>query len=103
MKRYGNFDSLDELLAYNMPFMKEDRKERAKRRIARGMEGEIGLDKEKDPERKSRKEQLCSLLYVMENMSSEELDNLINQYDEELKEKREKREKEAQDAEKEGK
>lgn len=96
MKRYGNFETLDELIAHNMPLMKEDRKQRAERRRARGIESEVDPDEEeKTEEQKKRSEELCALLYAMEHMSKEEVAALRRNYDEELKEKRAAREAEA--------
>ena len=96
MKRYGDFDTLDELIAYNMPLMREDRKQREERRKARGMESSVDpQDEGKSEEEKKRSEDLLALLYAMEHMSREEVSQLRKNYDEELKEIRAAREAEA--------
>lgn len=96
MKRYGNFDTLDELIAHNMPLMREDRKQREERRKARGMESSVDPeDERKSEEKKKRDEELFALLYAMEHMSREEVSQLRKNYEEELKEAKAARKAEA--------
>ena len=86
MKRYGKFNTLDELLAHNMPLMREDRKQREQRRKERGIKSSIDLEKGKTEEQKKHIEELLSLLYTMEHMSKAEVKELSKKYDEELRE-----------------
>lgn len=87
MKRYGEFDTLDELLAHNMPLMKADREQREQRRKARGIESSVDLEYEKKTEEeKKHADEMRSLLYTMEHMSKQEVADLIKKYDEEREE-----------------
>lgn len=96
MKRYGKFDTMDELIAYNMPLMREDRKQREERKRARGIECSIeSEDAGKSEEKKKRDEELFALLYAMEHMTKEEVSQLRKNYEEELKEAKAARKAEA--------
>ena len=71
MKRYGQFDTMQELIEHNKPLMKVDRQLREERRKARGIKSEINLEEEKDEKKRKHLEEMLSLLYAMENMPRE--------------------------------
>lgn len=89
MKKYGQFKTMDELIAYNMPLMKADRELREQRRKAMGIESSIDLEAEQDEAKKKNVEELLALLYAMEHMSKEEVADLRRQCEEDLRESQE--------------
>lgn len=89
MKRYGQFKTMDELIAYNMPLMREDRARREQRRKAMGIESSVDLEAEQDEEKKKNVEELLALLYAMEHMTKEEVADLRRQCEEDLREAKE--------------
>lgn len=88
MKKYGNFNTMDELIAYNMPLMRADRELRKQRKKAMGIE-DVDFEEEQDEEKKKNVEELLALLYAMEHMSKEEVAALRQQCEEDLKESKE--------------
>ena len=87
MKRYGKFNSMDELIAHNMPLMHADRELRKQRKKERGIEDcEDWEEEEQDEEKKKNVEDLLALLYAMEHMSKEELKQLRHQCEEDARE-----------------
>ena len=88
MKKYGEFNTMDELIAYNMPLMRADRELRKQRKKAMGIE-RVDFEEEMDEEKKKNVEELLALLYAMEHMSKEEVANLRRQCEEDLKEAKE--------------
>lgn len=89
MKRYGQFNTMDELIAYNMPLMREDRARREQRRKAMGIESSVDLEAEQDEEKKKNVEELLALLYAMEHMTKEEVADLRRQCEEDFREAKE--------------
>lgn len=89
MKRYGKFNSMDELIAHNMPLMHADRELRKQRRKEWGIEDCEDWEEEQDEEKKKNVEELLALLYAMEHMSEEELNQLQRQCEEDAREAKE--------------
>ena len=96
MRRYGRFDTMDELINHYMPMMKAERKFKENRRKALGLEtssADWDEEEEVDEEKKKQVEDLLTLLYAMEHMPAEELDVLQRQCEKDLEEINEQKKK----------
>lgn len=70
---------LDELIEYYTPMMRKNQKERMQRKKAAGLESFQTYKENEQPRKKKMVEQLMALLYAMEHMPANELEQLQRQ------------------------